>query len=193
MKTPKEIIKNRVNELGQTQPQEIKDAIEKLALDIYEKGMKPKDAMGLSDQMVEGMYSFGYRLYNTGKYDQASQLFRLLIMLDPMQARFMMGLGACLHMQKKYEDASNAYVLCAVLDLTNPLPHYHAADCYLEDNKLELAVTALQSCIIICGEQPQYSVIKERALVMLQGILAKVDEKYKDPKADKQQANISAA
>lgn len=166
----KDIVKETMDKLGVEQTDEVKHAVEKLATDIFEKGMLPKDAMGLSDAMMEGMYSFGYRLYNTGKYEQAIQLFRLLVMLDPTQAKFSLGLAACFHMMKDYKNAATTYILCSIIDSNDPLPHYHASDCYLELNQPEMAFNALELCIERCNNRPEFSGVKDRAKITLDAL-----------------------
>lgn len=177
MATTKDIIKETMEKMGTEQTEEVKHAVEKLATDIFEKGMLPKDAMGLSDAMMEGMYSFGYRLYNTGKYDQAIQLFRLLVMLDPTQAKFSLGLAACFHMMKDYKNAATTYVLCSIIDGKDPLPHYHASDCYIEMHQPELAIAALELCLERCEARPEYIGIKDRAKISIENLQSQIKTK----------------
>ncbi len=168
---PKEV------EQGETPPVDVNKALDELNTNLYDKKMLPKDAMGLNDEMIEGMYSFGYRLYNTGKYEQAVQLFRLLVMFDPSQPKFAMGLGACFHMMKDYENAATTYVLCSIIDPLNPLPHYHASDCYVQLNQPENAVIALQLSIDRCNGKEEFRLIKERAQLSLDAINEQLKDK----------------
>jgi type III secretion system low calcium response chaperone LcrH/SycD len=172
MKTSKEVAKETIDNLGIQASEEMKQAIEKLVTDVYEKGMLPKDAMGLSDEMVESMYNFAYRLYNTGKYDQASQIFRLLVMLNPIESRFMMGLAACYHMRKDYFNAATCYTICNILDPRDPLPHYHISDCYIETGQLDLAIKELEVCILCAEKFPVFEAIKDRAKITLDALQA---------------------
>lgn len=174
--TKDEIVKQALNEMGGGQPEEIKQAVEKLTTDIYEKGMLPKDAIGLSDGMIEGMYSFGYRLYNTGKYDKAVQLFRLLVMLDPTQEKFSLGLAACFHMMKNYHNASTTYLLCGIINNEDPLPHFHASDCYVEMQQPDLAIASLEICLERCGNRPEYAALKNRASIAIDNLRKKISE-----------------
>lgn len=168
----KETIEEALGKLGKDQP-EVRQAVEKLGVDLFDKQILPKDAIGLNEEMIEGMYSFGYRLYNSGKYDQAIQLFRFLMLLDPTQPKFMLGLAACFHMQKEYQDAAAIYMICSILDIENPIPHYHVSDCYIEMQQPDLASLALEQCILRCGDKSEYVGIKNRAQVMLDAIKAK--------------------
>jgi len=173
----KDQIPKAIEQGGEQPPVDVNEAIDQLTTDLYDKKMLPKDAMGLSDEMIEGMYSFGYRLYNTGKYEQAVQLFRLLVMFDPSQPKYSMGLGACFHMMKDYENATTTYVLCSIIDGENPLPHYHASDCYVHLNQPENAIIALDISIDRCGERPEYRLIKERAQLSRDALKEQLKEK----------------
>ena len=143
-----------------------KDTIKILLTQAMTKGMMPKTALRIGDETMEAMYAQGYNLYNQGKYKEASYVFRLLMLLDYLTAKYVLGLAACLHRLKDYKSAANIYLLCGTLDSQNPLPHYHAADCYIQLDALPLAIFSLDMAITAAGNQPQYSVIKERAKLM---------------------------
>jgi len=167
-----------------------KEKLRAFAKDITE-GKTPKEAMGLSDDYIEGMYSFAYRLYTMGKYDQALQLFRLMVMLNPMESRYLLGLAACYHMLKDFDNASSSYMLCSILDPADPVPYYHASDCFLQLEDLPMAYDSLRLCIIQCEGKPDYEKIKSRAEVSLEVLKQTYDpdkEKENTPKKKKKAA-----
>ena len=141
--------------------------------------LMPKEFMGLSDSMVEGIYGQAYRLYNTGKYREAGQLFRLLIMINGTEAKYAMGLAACLHMLKDYKAASEAYMLCTAIDANNPIPHYHASDCYMQMKDKISALISLELAIRQCGEKPEFKMLKDRALMTIQSLKNDLQSKEK--------------
>lgn len=167
------------------QKEEVRKAIEKMGLKINsEEGkemdkasktaiteaMLPKNAMGLSDAMVEGLYSQAYRLYNTGKYKDASQLFRLLIMIDSTEAKFTMGLAACFHMMKEYESAVSTYALCALIDPDSPIPFYHSSDCYIQMKDLVSAIISLEMAVKRAAGKPEFQSLQDRALMTIESL-----------------------
>src|SRR5262245_6805048 len=89
-------------------------SLEDLADKILRQGMLPKDAIGLDDVAMEGIYAQAYRLYNTGKYLEASQLFRILTMLNTTEPKYTLGLAACFHMVKEYKNAAQTYTMCGI-------------------------------------------------------------------------------
>lgn len=144
------------------------------------KGTSPKDALGLTDAMVEGVYGQAYRLYNTGKYKEAVQIFRLLIMINSTEPKYAMGLGASFHMQKDYKLAADAYSLVGILDPESPISFYHASDCYLQMGDPISALVALEMAIKRAGEKPEFRTLKDRAMLTAESLKKEV-AKLKKP------------
>ena len=147
-----------------------KETITALLSEAANKGVMPKHALQLGDDTMEAIYSQAYNLYNQGRYKESSYIFRLLMLLDYMTPKYILGLAACLHRMKDYKNAANIYLLCGTLDTTNPLPHYHAADCYIQLDMPVLAIFSLGLAINASGDQPQYAVVKERATLMKEAL-----------------------
>lgn len=181
MSSPKDAMQEKINKKMGDEQSEKKKKLKQFAADLTE-GKSPKEAMGLSDDYVEGMYSFAYRLYGMGKYDQALQLFRLMVMLNPMEQRYLLGLAACFHMLKDYENASSSYMLCSILDPKDPLPYYHVSDCFLQLGDYPMAYDVLNLCISNATGKPDYETIKNRAEVSLEVLKQTYTPKKKAPK-----------
>lgn len=153
-----------------------KETLAALLTEAANKGIMPRHALQLGDDTMEAIYSQGYNLYNQGRYKEASYIFRLLMLLDYMTPKYILGLAACLHRMKDYKSAANIYQLCGVIDPKNPLPHYHAADCYIQLGVPILAIFSLNMAIVSAGDQPQYAVVKERATLMKDALHKQVHE-----------------
>lgn len=166
----KEQVKKAIRSLGTGLGKERGKNIDKLSKDALMQQMMPKNALGLSDAMVEGLYSQAYRLYNTGKYKDASQLFRLLIMIDSSEAKFAMGLAACFHMMKEYTNAIGTYALCGIIDPDSPIPHYHASDCYIQMKDYLSAIISLEMAVKRAGKKPEYQSLKDRSLMTIESL-----------------------
>lgn len=157
-----------------------KETVEALLMGSANKGIMPKQALNLGDDTMEAIYSQGYTLYNQGRYKEASYVFRLLMLLDYLTPKYILGLAASLHRLKDFKNAANIYLLCGTLDTNNPLPHYHAADCYMQLDIPELAVFSLGLAISAAAEQPQYAVIKERAILMKEALEKQLHERHEN-------------
>lgn len=137
---------------------------------LVKEGMTPKDAVGVKPNVMEGIYAQAYRLYNTGKYIEAVHIFRILILMNPLEPKYLLGLAACFHMLKEYKNAIQTYTMCSLMDTTSPIPHYHSSDCFIQMKDYLSAMVCLQMAIDIAGEQPQYAKIKERAQLSLDSL-----------------------
>jgi type III secretion system low calcium response chaperone LcrH/SycD len=173
----KEQAKKAIESLGTGVGKSQGKNIDKLSKDALMQQMMPKNALGLSDAMVEGLYSQAYRLYNTGKYKDASQLFRLLIMIDSAEAKFAMGLAACFHMMKEYMSAISTYSLCGIIDPDSPIPHYHASDCYIQMKDYLSAIISLEMAVKRAGSKPEYQSLKDRAMMTIESLKKEAEKK----------------
>lgn len=155
------------------------DTLKLIMEKVVAKGIMPKEALRIGDDTMEAIYTQAYNLYNQGRYKESSYIFRLLMLLDYSTPKYTLGLAACLHRMKDYVNASNLYLLCAAFDPKNPMPHYHAADCYLQMNVTELAILSLNMAISVAADQPQYAVLKERATLLKNGLEDQLKEENK--------------
>lgn len=173
-------ISEKITSLLSTTGGPARDTIIAMLTDALNKGVMPKHALQLGDDTMEAIYSQAYTLYNQGRYKEASYIFRMLMLLDYATPKYPMGFAACLHRQKDYKSAANVYLLCGTLDSTNPLPHYHAADCYIQLNFPMMALFSLRLTIKTAGAQPQYAIIKERATLMEKALKKQVKEEIEE-------------
>lgn len=170
---------------AQAEEKFLADGVEK----IWKQGMSPKEAMGVSNSYLEGVYAQAYRLYNTGKYAEAVHLFRMLVMLNAMEPKYMMGLAACFHMLKDFSNAIQNYTIASVLDPGNPIPHYHCSDCSIQMKEYLSAMLYLELTLERCGEKPEFAKMKERAQLSLESLKKQTlhtpsDENHRSSKKD---------
>lgn len=153
--------------------QQFKEILKKIFIDRQ----KPMDAMGLGQDFIEYIYSHGYRLYNNGNYKKAREVFTMLGIFDPTDARFPLALGACRHRLKNYNEAVEAYYNSAVLNPETPLPWYYMYDCYIQLGLLDDAAICMQEVIKNCGDKEAFAKLKERSILMLDGLTASLRER----------------
>lgn len=187
----KEQVKKAVQNLGTGIAREHGKEMDKISKEALMQQMLPKNALGLSDAMVEGVYSQAYRLYNTGKYKDASQLFRLLIMIDSTSSKYAMGLAACFHMMKEYSNAISTYALCAIIDPESPIPHYHVSDCYIQMKDSLSAIISLEMAIKRAGNKPQYQALIDRSLMTIESLKKQTATSEETPKPAKKEPSTS--
>lgn len=175
MKSDQEQLKKAAQQLGKAYADQKKT--EPMVDKVLRGGFTPKDMIGMTDEMVEGIYGQAYRLYNNGKYQDAIQLFRLLVMADSTDPKFIMGLAACFHMMKEYKNAGQIYSLCGMVDPGNPIPHYHASDCFIKLGDLPSAIVELKLTIDYSEGKPEYQTIHDRAKMNLKAVEEELHKK----------------
>jgi type III secretion system low calcium response chaperone LcrH/SycD len=166
----REQMRKDTNTNADTQSKKFEEAYGEITKKVFTQGMSPKEAMGVSDGVLENIYAQAYRLYNTGKYIEATHLFRMLIMLNSLESKYILGLAACFHMLKEYDNAIQTYTMCSVIDPESPVPHYHSSDCFIQMKDYLSAMVCLEMTITHAGNKPDYAKIKERAQMSLESL-----------------------
>lgn len=180
---PEEIracIKSAVNKLGPNFSKDEKKEHAKLLVQIFEKGMSPKKAMGISDEEVAQIYSFAYHQFAAKKYEDARELFKILFSLEPFNSDFATALGVCHHRLKDYEYALQCYMLNAALSPKDPVALFYAYDCYMNLKDDVPAGIMLCNVIARAGDQPAYAQLKKDAQARLDQLQQKILEGQRD-------------
>ncbi len=134
-----------------------------------------KEAMGLTQQFLESLYSMAYQQYKSGKYKDSGALFRLLNLSDPNDTRFSMGLAASKQMQGDYDEAILAYHLCGQLDLNNPIPYFYLSECYRKKNNHRSALYSLYQTLLRINRNPVYHPLLEKTQLLIEGLQKEVE------------------
>ena len=133
----------------------------------------PQEAMGINDEILESMYGFAYSLYYSGNYEQGSNAFKMLIQLNPYLPKHYLGLAACLHMAKNFDEAAGNYLMAAYHDKESPLPYYYASDCYLKMDKPAVAWMMLELAKKRMETTHQYDKMKDQLEANLEAVKEK--------------------
>ena len=144
-----------------------------------------KQIKGVTNDELEAVYSLAFGYYRTGKYDDALKLFKFLVLFDHLNAKFWFGLGATQQAVKDYQGAVASYGYCSFLNLENPKPQFHAAECFLAIGDKRNAASALEALNEYCpantdvGREYRAKAAKLREVVGEEtfAALAKEDEK----------------
>lgn len=167
MKHAKQAIKKGVQETGEFISANMGASFSELTGKSVKSCSSVKDILGVSDQSAEGIYGQAYLLYNTGRYRDAGEVFRLLVMLNSTEPKYLIGLAACYHMLKEYQSASSTYNLASIIDPENPIPFFHASDCYLQVGDKASAASMLEMAVKRAANKPQFTTLKQRAEITL--------------------------
>lgn len=167
-------IKEIVKKHGADLPPEQKKELGKIMVKVFEKGMTPKEAMGVSEKEISEIYGFAYYNFSIGKFEEAKQLFKMMFTLDPRKGEYATCIGVCHHKQKEYEDAIAMYLLSSGLSAKDPVPLFYAYDCFKCLNQEYVAAMMLMTTIEKAGAQPQYAKLKQNAQTLLDALEAKL-------------------
>ncbi|EJL6856807.1 SycD/LcrH family type III secretion system chaperone VcrH [Vibrio alginolyticus] len=139
-------------------------------LSFLEEGGTLKMLHDVSLDTIEHIYAVGYNFFQSGKIEQAAKVFQLLSMLDHYQARFFIGLGAARQELGEYLQAIDAYSYAALVDVNDPRPPFHSAECHLKLEQLTEAESGFYSAKEMSAGKSQYADLHERAGIMLEAV-----------------------
>ncbi len=128
--------------------------------------------LGLGAEELEALYVVGYNLYSAGKYADAMRMFSVLCLLAPTEYRYIFGAASCFQMVGEFLMASIYFQLAGGLNLDDPAPMMHTAECLLSLKDKDGARFALEQAISRAGDQPQYGAFKQKAEVILENLTA---------------------
>lgn len=104
-----------------------------------------RELKGLSDGEMEAIYAIGYNYFRSGKIDEAEKIFKALLFLDHLEKKYWFAFGGVKQSQRDFKNALQSYQVCAFLDIENPKPQYHCAECHLALGDRENALNALDA------------------------------------------------
>jgi type III secretion system low calcium response chaperone LcrH/SycD len=161
-KTIKDLIKKSVDENFVEASGIDKKKFEEVLTEMVEGGSTLKKAAGINDQFINQIYAYAYNLFQGGKYEKAQEGFETLRLLDPKNALYTFSAAACLHKLQKYHEAIQYYMCAGIINDNDPIPYYHASDCFLKlDNKYG-AVFMLTHALLHLKDTPENAIFKER-------------------------------
>lgn len=122
----------------------------------------PKNALGITPEVMEAIYQQGYLLFQNGKYDDALIIFNVLRTLDINDSRYTFAIAACYHYKKEYLDAAANYLIYKEMKPLDPIPSYHLFDCYSKANIPLSALFYIQNALALADLDPKYAALKEK-------------------------------
>lgn len=162
-------IKDALNKLGAKCTKEQKKEFAKIFVNIFEKGMSPKEAMRFPEKDLLAMYLCAYNQFSFGKFAEAQATFRALFMLDPKPA-YLLSIGVCSHRLKQYLDAAMNYLAAGLADIDDPVPFFYAYGCFMALNNKYGAAMCLCAAIERAGEDKTHAALKREAQTLLDAL-----------------------
>ncbi len=113
-------------------------------------GISEDEVAPIPLEMERQFYATAFGLYEKGDYRGAGQLFTQLVLTDPYLEHYWQGLASSKQMTRDYMAAIHAWSMVALLKEGDPLPHFHAAECFLSLEDKEEALKALDAALNLC-------------------------------------------
>lgn len=137
----------------------------------FRRGGTLAEWVGADEADLEALYAAAWLFYDRDDYDVALRLYGLLLMANPYDRRFAIGMGMCKQMLKQYEDAIGYYASALALDFDDPLPSFHTAECLVQKGLRNEALQALQLCISR-AKGPEHKALLQKATELQRLLMA---------------------
>jgi tetratricopeptide (TPR) repeat protein len=144
---------------------------EELTLETVQKaldGEAPINSIfGFTPEQIGGIASLGYELYEQGKMEEATQVFRGLIALDESNYLGYAGLGAVALAQEPpaLDMAVNFLTRATQLNGSDPSIYANLGEAYLRQAKFEEAAQAFEKALDLDPEEEDPGANRARAII----------------------------
>lgn len=175
--------KAKADDLEQKYPLPTEEETKQALMNILQglgNGLTLQQILGLSDLLLEEIYTIAYSFYSQGKYNEAVGLFQILTASKPQCYKYILGLSSCYHQLKMYDEAAFGFFLAFDAEPENPIPPYYIADSLMKINQVEESNDFLDITMNICGNKPEYKVLKERCNIMKNSLQKALQKTSKD-------------
>lgn len=139
------------------------EAYVKAATEHFAAGGTLGDLHGLEERDYEAMYAVAHGMYSQERYADAKKMFSFLVACNPFDRRFHQALASTMQMNGEFEEAIGYYSMASVMDMADPLPTFHTAECLAALGRLPEAREALE-IVIEQATDPAQSAVKQRAV-----------------------------
>ena len=121
----------------------------------------------LSAEQLEVIYALAYAHVAQGQYAQALPLFAFLSQYGPTRKHYLSGLGLCLQMAERYEEAICIYSLIGTLHPGTPDAALRVAECQLALGDIEAARVELRNVVAFAAASGRQDAAAARAQALL--------------------------
>lgn len=114
----------------------------------------------LSQKEKEDLYYVGYHYYRKADYERSLLFFNYLLQAEPSKIEYLIALGACLKMQKKYSEALEVFAKALLIkEGTDVNLFVYVADCYFGLKQIKDGLQALDQAYKIAKKQNNSTIL----------------------------------
>jgi type III secretion system low calcium response chaperone LcrH/SycD len=128
-----------------------------------EDGNNPEE----ENNQKEELYAAAYFLFQHKQYSKACRIFSILCQIDPHDARFYRGVGACWEKQGELEKAARAYKYASMMRITDAMLHFQYAFCLVRLGRYDEAEFPLQMTIANAAMHPKHKSLESKANALI--------------------------
>ncbi|MPM18178.1 hypothetical protein SDC9_64584 [bioreactor metagenome] len=121
---------------------------------------------GYEESDYEVLYALGHSLYSQARYQDAMRIFGFLVVNNQLEKRFFNAFASSLQMLQRHAEAIQYYSMASLLDIDDPLPTFHTAECFIALNCKAEAKEALKF-VVEQSTAPSMAEVKTRAQSLL--------------------------
>lgn len=170
MATREEQIEQTIQKMQKKHPEQDVNAHREMLTKIFVEGEAPYKALGITKDFLEFVYAHAGNIFNSGKYDEAIQLYKLLQVYDGQDPRYSMALAACYHRKKEYQKAIDMYMVTYLIDKESFAPFYHMSDCFIQLNQPAAASVVLYKVLDLTANRTDIDPIRERVKLTIESL-----------------------
>lgn len=130
--------------------------------------------LGITKDEMEGLYAHGFSHIQQGAPEKGLDVFRKLISLDPIEAKYRYCEGICHQMKGDIAKAAQAYMEFLGLDATNFDGYMRLGECHLANDEPAMARRYFDIAIAEAEQTPDVPGAAE-ALELARAQIAKID------------------
>jgi type III secretion system low calcium response chaperone LcrH/SycD len=119
------------------------------------------------DNRKEKLYAAAYFLFQNKHYSKACRIFSILCQIDPYDARYYRGVGACWEKQGELEKAARAYKYASMMRISDAMLHFQYAYCLVRLGKYDEADFPLQMTIANAAIHSKHKILESKANALI--------------------------
>jgi tetratricopeptide (TPR) repeat protein len=122
----------------------------------------------VTDEQVEVIYSVGHALFMQGKFEKALNIFQLILIYRPLDARSLEACATTMKRLGRFDEAIPIYAAALVFgEVENPMPSMHIAECLAALGRNHDSETVLRPILDASLVDSAYADVQSRARNLL--------------------------
>jgi type III secretion system low calcium response chaperone LcrH/SycD len=131
------------------------------------------ELLGVTQEELDGIYAMAYQFLENNRFEEADNLFHLLVTYNYYNTDYAIGLGLARQGQGKLAEAADIYGASVAFNVNDPRLPFHAGECHFEMGNLDAAESGFTMAALRAEGQSEHAQLKTRAEALLEAVKAK--------------------